>query len=192
MCKGSNDEKVKTEVPITNEGPQRKYVIYDAKPGSEECSKTDSIEYQDPNERALHKIVSNTLKYYQFNDNYSTDVIMKLYSEHDLIKYSKVATNDANPRDLNSTIDMGEYPIVKVFNKKPMVDYHDMENNSVKSESKEKEKKKKYSDLTFLPPRPSKYLDVITYSECSPNFEIRGDQISQEVLDMSHAERQEF
>lgn len=95
---------------------------------------------------------------------------MRLYAEHDLIKFSGLATHDANPRDLNSLIDMGEYPIVKVFNKKPMASSPDLENNSVKTEENKspneiKKKKKKYSELTFLPPRPNKYLDVITYSE---------------------------
>lgn len=56
-----------------------------------------------------------------------------------------------------------------------------------------KEKKKpRYSDLTFLPPRPNKYLDVLTYSEWSPNFEIRDDQISEETLELTNADRQEF
>jgi len=115
---GSNDEKNKMESPF--QAGKRNYVIHEARPksaGSESSKNNHDIEYQDPNERALHKIISNTLKYYQFNENYSTDVIMRLYAEHDLIKFAGLATNDANPRCLNSIIDMGEYPIVKVFNK---------------------------------------------------------------------------
>jgi len=78
-----------------------------------------------------------------------------------------------------------------------MADYNDIENNSAKSEEQKgfgklKEKKKKYSDLTFLPPPPNKYLDVITYSECSPSFEIREEQVSQETLNMTEADREEF
>ncbi|CAI2364020.1 unnamed protein product [Moneuplotes crassus] len=195
---GSNDGKNKTEEPaLTLRRNSDHNKIRPKSALSETSQKSQDIEYQDPNERALHKIISNTLKYYQFNENYSTDVIMRLYAEHDLIKFAGLATNDANPRCLNSIIDMGEYPIVKVFNKKPMADYNDIENNSAKSEEQKgfgklKEKKKKYSDLTFLPPPPNKYLDVITYSECSPSFEIREEQVSQETLNMTEADREEF
>lgn len=160
----------------------------------------ENIKYQCPNERALHKIVSNTLKYYQFNDNYNADIIMKLYAEHNLIQYAGVATNEANPKDLNSIIDLGEYPIASVFNKRRKQRFDDLENQSdsvsengsVKSQIPEKKKRQKYSDLSFLPPRPNKYLDVITYSECSPNFEIREDQVVEETLQLTNAERGEF
>mmetsp|Transcript_4942 Transcript_4942/g.5624 ORF Transcript_4942/g.5624 Transcript_4942/m.5624 type:complete len:302 (+) Transcript_4942:245-1150(+) len=194
---GSNDEKVKTEVPISYENAKREYVIQESRPKSansnnSNSSNNDQIGYVDPNERALHKIVSNTLKYYQFNENYNTDIIMKLYSEHDLIRYAGVATNDANPRDLNSIIDMGEYPIVKVFNKKPLAESSDIENNNVQPQPDLSKKNKKERDVTFLPPRPNKYLDVITYSECSPNFEIRDEQIPEDTLAMSNTDRQEF
>lgn len=92
---------------------------------------------------------------------------MKLFAEHDLIKYAGVATHEADPRDLNSIVDMGEYPIVNVFNKKSRTMFNDLENpqeNGSFLKSKQKEDKK-INELTYLPPRPSKYLDVITYSE---------------------------
>lgn len=60
------------------------------------------------------------------------------------------------------------------------------------SQALNKVKKQRYSDLTFLPPRPNKYVDVLTYSECSPNFEIRDDQIPQVTLDLTNADRYEF
>jgi len=72
-----------------------------------------------------------------------------------------------------------------------LAEYNHRKYQSTHSEEKSG-KKKKYSDLTFLPPRPNKYLDVITYSECSPNLEIREDQISEETLQMSNADRQKF
>ena len=132
------------------------------------------------------------MKHYEFNDNYTPDVVMRLFAEHDLVKYASVATNDADPRSLNSIIDMGEYPIAKVFNKKSKTMFDEIKEDGTATHQTEKEKKEKYSDLTFLPPRPNKYLDVITYSECSPNFEIRDDQIPEETLRLSEADREEF
>jgi hypothetical protein len=165
---GTNDDKFRTDSPIDNLKPKRQFVIQESsKEDDKDTEKSDNIGYDNPNERALHKIVSNTLKYYEFNDNYNTDVIMKLFGEHDLIKYAGVATNNADPRDLNSIIDMGEYPIVKVFNKKSPTMFNDLENPEAAGTFQKTKKKedKKHSDLTFLPPRPSKYLDCITYSE---------------------------
>lgn len=171
-----------------------KFVIHDTP--SKKSNQSDNVGYHEPSERALHKIVTNTLKHYQFNENYTADTIMRLYSDHDLIKYASVATNNADPKELNTFIDLGEYPIAKVFNKKKKSEINDLEVQSETSSQRppnaKKQKKEKYSDLSFLPPRPNKYLDVITYSECSPNFEIREDQISEETLALSDADRNEF
>lgn len=79
---------------------------------------TNNISYFDPCERTLHKIVSNTLRYYQFNDVYNADIVMKLFNQYDLMRYSNLATNDSDPRMLNSIIDLGEYPIARMYNKK--------------------------------------------------------------------------
>lgn len=49
--------------------------------------RSDEIHYKEPSERILHKIVSNTLGYYQLNDYFNTDKVMKLFSDHDLMKY---------------------------------------------------------------------------------------------------------
>lgn len=124
---------------------------------------------------------------------------MKIYSKYDLLKYSSLATNDSDPRMLNYIIDMGEYPIATQFNKKkptPIATggFDDIESMKPQFNTNGpiKSKKVKYSELTFLPPRPNKYLDVLTYSECSPNFEIREDQISDETLKLTSADRDEF
>ena len=141
--------------------------------------------------RILHKIVSNTLSYYHFNDNYNTDKVMKLFAEHDLIKYSEIATNHADPRELNSRIDLGEYPISKIYNKKKKKE----KENDIESQAQQPNKeikKQKYSDLMFLPPKPNKYIDVITYSEWSPIYTVREDQINEETLKLTNADRQEF
>lgn len=157
----------------------------------------NNVNYQDPCERTLHKIVTNTLKYYQINENYDSDIIMKLYGDYGLLQYASLATNDSDPRMLNSIIDFGEYPIAKVFNKKKKVkkeQFDDIEKQQrgPSENNPNKIKKQRYSDLTFLPPRPSKYVDILTYSECSPNFEIREDQIPEETISLTNADRQEF
>lgn len=187
---GLNEERDK-ETPTQVDHKDVKFIIKESNEESKDLEKADSVGYNDCNERALHKIISNTLKYYEFNDNYTADVIMRLYAEHDLIKLAGIATNEADPRTLNSIIDMGEYPIAKVFNKKSRTTFDEIQQDGTTRQT-EKEKKEKYSDLTFLPPRPNKYLDVITYSECSPNFEVRDDQIPNETLRLSDADRDEF
>ena len=48
------------------------------------------------------------------------------------------------------------------------------------------------NSIILLPPRPNKYLDVITYSEWSPIFEIRDDQLNEETLKLTNVDRQEF
>jgi hypothetical protein len=137
------------------------------------------------------------LKYYQFNDNYTADTVMKLYLEHDMIKYSDIATNFANPRDLNTVIDLGECPIASIYNKENKKDLESQVNNlsnptaNFFSKTK-KDKNASSSDLNFLPPRPNKFLDVVTYSECSPNFNVREDQIPEETLKLTDADREEF
>lgn len=46
--------------------------------------------------------------------------------------------------------------------------------------------------MIFVPPIPNKFIDVITYSECSPVFEVRDDQLKEETLKLSNVDRQEF
>ena len=139
-------------------------------------------------------MISNTLNYYHFNDNYNTDKVMKLFAEHDVIKYSDIATNHSDPKELNSRIDLGEYPISKIYNKKKKNKENDKDKDieSQNHTDKKEVKKQKYSDLMFLPPKPNKYIDVITYSECSPIYTVRDDQINEETLKLTNAERQEF
>lgn len=127
-----------------------------------ECD-CNEVEYNESSVRILHKMISNTLNYYHFNDNYNTDKVMKLFAQHDVIKYSNIATNNSDPKELNSRIDLGEYPIAKIYNKKKKKDISDIENQN--NDEKKGAKKQKYSDLMFLPPKPNKYIDVITYSE---------------------------
>lgn len=151
----------------------------------------EEIKYEEPCERILHKMVSNTLTYYMFNNNYTTDKVMALFAEHDLVKYADLATNHADPKELNSRIDLGEYPVAKVFNKKKGKAEVD-DNASQVSAPGQKKPNQRYSDLMFMPPKPSKYMDVITYSECSPFFEIREDQLPEETLKLTNVDRQEF
>jgi len=193
----------KTEMNSQVDHSKIKFVIKEATDREEIKVSSPDVEYHDMNERALHKILTNTLKYYEFNDNYTSDTIMKLYSEHDLIKYASMATNDGNPRELNSIIDLGEYPIATVFNKRKS-EATDIESQNKVGQAGAQEfgqkltkKANKYrdvssSDINFLPPRPNKYLDVITYSECSPNFQIREDQMNEETLQLTNTDRNEF
>ena len=104
-------------------------------------------------------MISNTLNYYHFNDNYNTDKVMKLFAEHDVIKYSDIATNHSDPKELNSRIDLGEYPISKIYNKKKKNKENDKDKDieSQNHTDKKEVKKQKYSDLMFLPPKPNKY-----------------------------------
>ena len=157
------------------------------------------VPYLDPCERTLHKIVSNTLKFYQFDESYSPDTVMNIFSKYDLMKYSSLSTNDSDPRMLNSIIDLGEYPMAKFYTppkhavsvtyiNKRNEEFDDLESTPAPSPDKNKPKQLR-STPTFLPPRPNKYLDVLTYSEWSPNFEIRDDQILPETLDLTNADR---
>jgi hypothetical protein len=132
-----------------------------------------TVNYLDPCERTLHKIVTNTLTYYQFNDNYSTDRVMNIFGEYNLLQYASLCTNDSDPRMLNSIIDLGEYTIARLYNKQKKSkeakkgEFDDIESGAQRDleSAQDKKKKQRYSDLTFLPPRPNKYLDVLTYSE---------------------------
>ena len=79
--------------------------------------KSDEIHYKEPAERILHKMISNTLGYYQLDNYYETDQIMKLFADHDLMKFWDAATNNSDLNELNSRIDLGEYPISRFINK---------------------------------------------------------------------------
>lgn len=151
--------------------------------------RSDEIHYKEPSERILHKMVSNTLGYYQLNDYFNTDQIMKLFSDHDLMKYWDAATNNSDVNELNSRIDLGEYPIARCVKKKKE-QFSDIESQISSSQSQKKESKPK--ELIFIPPTPNKFLDVITYSECSPILKVREDQLNEETLKLTDADRQEF
>ena len=75
-------------------------------------------------------------------------------------------TEGGTPTNMKSTFDLGEKPVATVIKPKEQLTTEE----------------RKAADVMFLPPRPNLQLAVVTYSECSPELELRDDQIHEEVL----------
>ena len=134
------------------------------------------------NERVLHKMISNTLKHYEIEGTYSADDVVRILRRNKLLTYTEAATQNGSVKSLNSIIDLGSKPLQTILGNADGGKVGDRPEPGDKPQKKKK-KRKGFSDLMFLPPRPSDNLEVITYAECQPKLFIRKDQFADQKLD---------
>lgn len=126
-------------------------------------------------------MVTNTLRHYDIGAIYSPDEIFDIFKQNDLLQYADIATEQGNVQNLNAILDFGAKPLSQILSpmSNPRVIDRPNPADLEKAKKKNVKKMKSFSDLTYLPPRPTKQLEVLTYAECQPKFVIRTEQLEE-------------
>jgi hypothetical protein len=125
-------------------------------------------------------MITNTLNHYEIQRSFSADEIMGIFKNNKLLHLAELATDKGDLKNLTSVIDLGSKPLSSVLGPEFGGRVGDKQNNEdleKAPKNKKKKKSKPFSDLIFLPPRPTKNLEVVTFAECSPKFIFRNDQL---------------